>query len=243
MCLSECILFVQEWHDAGRLQPSYPGAAGYSIHLGFDCCRSCTGVRVLQPTGIDWQSEKSLTVCCFKGTDYSLLTTPHETSLLTEWFSSSFAWFRFVLLSLNLWSLCVLHFCHLNQQYVVYSRVRCYTDWVWRYWFDWLGHNLSLCPFQKRILDGSLGFAAGVSCFWIQTHTYTHPVQVGEWCNMKTFGRFWTWQAEFLLEPEKAWQIQMPHSFIELWDKWSPGGELGLIMSKEVLCCNRKYIP
>lgn len=45
------LLAVQVRHHAGRLQPRDPGPAGYPVHLGPDCCRSCPCVCLFQPTG------------------------------------------------------------------------------------------------------------------------------------------------------------------------------------------------
>lgn len=64
--------------------------------------------------------------------------------------------------------------------------------------------SLPVCPFQKRILDGSLGFAAGVSCIPFE-QTCTHTYSTGRrmlCCNGLL--EVLLWQAGFLPETHKA---------------------------------------
>lgn len=88
----------------------------------------------------------------------------------------------------NPWSRDMLCFFWLsNSKWFIYVHVR-----AWRYW----SNLFFVCPLQKRILDGSLGFAAGVSwSFLTDPHT-----QIQHRCNMMIFGHFfvegWVWSTD-----------------------------------------------
>lgn len=71
--------------------------------------------------------------------------------------------------------------------------------------------SLLVCPFQKRILDGSLGFAAGVSKVSFElNHILTHTMLWGDWLVNVPLQ-----QGKFPPHRGKLWHIQLPCCFIK----------------------------
>lgn len=90
--------------------------------------------------------------------------------------------------------------------------------------------SLLVCPFQKRILDGSLGFAAGVSKASFElNHILTHTLLWGDWLLNVPLQ-----QGKFSPHREKLWHVQLPCCFIK-----NLRGSVPLQVSP----CNWKYIP